>query len=59
MLIKKKVAFLLDKNNSWLLKYIPLLKKLQKIKYKYNFFKSYKKIINYKIVFVLGFKRIL
>jgi methionyl-tRNA formyltransferase len=59
MLIKKKVAILLDKNNSWLQKYIPLLKKLPKIKYKYNFFKGYKKIINFEIVFVLGFTRIL
>lgn len=59
MLIKKKVAFLFDKNNTWLIKYIPLLKTLPKIKYKYNFFKSYKKINDYEIVFVLGYTRIL
>lgn len=59
MLIKKKVAFLFDKNNTWLIKYIPLLKTLPKIKYKYNFLKSYKKINNYEIVFVLGYTRIL
>jgi methionyl-tRNA formyltransferase len=59
MLIKKKIAFLFDKTNPWLLRYLPLLKKLTKKNYKYNFFKDYIKINNFEIVFVLGYTRIL
>jgi len=59
MLIKKKIAFLFDKTNPWLLRYLPLLKKLKKKKYNYNFFKDYIKINNFEIVFVLGYTRIL
>ena len=59
MLIKKKIAFLFDKKNPWLLHYLPLLKKLPKKKYKYSFFKDYVKISDFEIVFVLGFTKIL
>jgi methionyl-tRNA formyltransferase len=59
MLIKKKIAFLFDKKNPWLLQYLPLLKKLSKKKYKYSFFKDYVKISDFEIVFVLGFTKIL
>jgi methionyl-tRNA formyltransferase len=59
MLIKKKIAFLFDKKNPWLLHYLPLLKKLPKKKYKHSFFKDYVKISNFEIVFVLGFTKIL
>jgi methionyl-tRNA formyltransferase len=59
MLIKKKVAFLFDKTNSWLFRYLPLFKKLAKKKYNYYFYKDYIKISNFEIVFVLGYTRIL
>jgi len=59
MLIKKKIAFLFDKTNPWLLNYIPLFNKLTKKNYKYNFFKDYTKINNFEIVFVLGYTRVL
>jgi dTDP-4-amino-4,6-dideoxygalactose transaminase len=55
MLIKKKIAFLFDKKNPWLLNYLPLLKKLPKNKYKYSFFKNYKKV-NLKNTFFLSKK---
>jgi methionyl-tRNA formyltransferase len=59
MVIKKKIAFLFDKTNPWLLRYLPLLKKLSKKNYNYSFFKDYIKINNFEIVFVLGYTRIL
>jgi methionyl-tRNA formyltransferase len=59
MLIKKKIAFLFDKNNPWLLNYLPFLKKLSKKNYKYFFFNNYVKINKFEIVFVLGCTKIL
>jgi len=59
MLTKKNVAFLFDKKNSWLLKYLMFLKKLPKKKYNYYYFNNYIKIQNFEIVFVLGYTKIL
>jgi len=59
MLTKKNVAFLFDKKNSWLLKYLMFLKKLSKKKYNYYYFNNYIKIQNFEIVFVLGYTKIL
>jgi methionyl-tRNA formyltransferase len=59
MLVKKKIAFLFDKKNPWLLNYLPLIKKLPKKNYKYSFFKDYVKISDFEIVFALGFTKIL
>jgi len=58
-MLKKKIAFLFDKNNPWLLDYLPSLKKLTKKNYTYNFFNDYFKIKNFEIVFVLGYTKIL
>lgn len=59
MLIKKKIAFLFDKRNSWLLNYLPLFKKLTKKNYICHYTKDYIKINNFEIVFVLGYTRVL
>jgi methionyl-tRNA formyltransferase len=58
MLIKKKVAFLFDKKNIWLLKYLSSFKKLSK-KYTYSITKHQNKIKNFDIVFILGYTKIL
>ena len=59
MLTKKKIGFLFDKTNPWIIRFLPLLKKLSKKKYKCIFFKDYTKIKNFEIVFVLGYTKIL
>lgn len=59
MIIKKKIAFLFDKKNPWLINYLPLLKKFKKKNYTCHFTNNYTKISNFEIVFVLGYTRIL
>ena len=56
--MKKKICFLLDKKNNWLLHYC---KKFININKKYNIkiFYNFKKIFNYDYIFVLGFTKIL
>ena len=55
---KTKIAFLLDVKNSWIDKYI---RKKYFIKKNKNFklFNKFKKIINFDIVFILGYTKIL
>ena len=60
--IKKKirVVYLLDKTNNWILSYLKTSKLLnENNKYNSKIFTNYKKIINYDVVFILNFTKIL
>ena len=56
--MKKKICFLLDKNNNWLLHHC---KKFVNINKRHNIkiFYNFRKIFNYDYIFVLGFTKIL
>lgn len=55
-----KIAFLLDKSNNWLKKDAEnFIKKYKKTKYLFKIFYDYKKIINFDIVILLGFTKII
>lgn len=60
--IKKKirVVYLLDKTNNWILSYLKTSKLLnENNKYNSKIFTNYKKIINYDVVFILNYTKIL
>ncbi len=59
MYSKKKVAFLLDKSNDWISLYKVSLLKILNLKFKSKIFYDQKKIINYDVVFILGYTKIL
>tara|TARA_B100000029_G_scaffold436822_1_gene451627 strand:- start:109 stop:765 length:657 start_codon:yes stop_codon:yes gene_type:complete len=54
-----KVAYLLDKNNFWIEKYIKKSNLLKKGKFVSKVFTDHKKIRNYEIVFILNYTKIL
>jgi len=56
--MKKKICFLLDKDNNWLLSFCKKFLSLNKKK-NIKIFYNYKKIHNFDYVFVLGYTRIL
>ena len=57
---KIKVAYLLDNTNNWILSYLKTSKLLnENNKYNSKIFTNYKKIINYDVVFILNYTKIL
>ena len=57
---KIKVAYLLDKSNNWLEKYLKISDLLTKSKiYRSKIFKDYRTLYGYDIVFILGYSKIL
>ena len=57
---KIKIAFLLDNTNNWILKYLTKSELLKKNnKYNPKIFMNFKKIINYDLVFILNYTKIL
>jgi len=57
---KIKIAFLLDNTNNWILQYLKKSKLLKKNnKYYSKIFINFKKIINYDLVFILNYTKIL
>ena len=57
---KIKVAYLLDNTNNWIPSYLKTSKLLnENNKYNSKIFTNYKKIINYDVVFILNYTKIL
>ena len=57
---KIKVAYLLANTNNWILRYLKTSKLLnENNKYNSKIFTNYKKIINYDVVFILNYTKIL
>ena len=57
---KIKIAYLLDKSNNWLEKYLKISDLITKSQiYKSKIFKDYRTLYGYDIVFILGYSKIL